>query len=231
MDAEPAVILLEDTSAGAPAGAALDAAAGHASPLESVVSYLAACAPVIVIGGPSQEMELTPLVAAGLADFVPREAGCLPAALGLVERRFRQAYHAPDGGPQAASPQDAAVEGFGEVSAGDYRCLGSTFAGNRAAAKPGLGIAESLISPSGAAAGNRASRLRSLNHKRKSFRPLVWCTDFSTTAAPARLSPQAPHSPRRVTSHDRHLRASLNARLFARAAAWPARIGRALSHQ
>jgi len=115
MDAEPAVILLEDTSAGAPAGAALDAAAGHASPLESVVSYLAACAPVIVIGGPSQEMELTALVAAGLADFVPREAGCLPAALGLVERRLRQAYHAPDGGPQAASPQDAAVEGFGEV--------------------------------------------------------------------------------------------------------------------
>jgi signal transduction histidine kinase len=60
-------------------------------------------------------MELTALVAAGLADFVPREAGCLPTAIGLLERRLRQARHASGDGPHAASVQDAAVEGFGEV--------------------------------------------------------------------------------------------------------------------
>ena len=80
-----------------------------------MVSDLAASAPVVVIGAVRQEMEWTALVAAGLPDFVPREARCLPTALGLVERRHRQANHASGDGPKTASVQDAAVEGFGEV--------------------------------------------------------------------------------------------------------------------
>src|SRR2546422_619965 len=74
VDAAPTVILLEHTSVAAHAGPGLDGASEHDSPLESIVSDLAASAPVVVIGGPHQEMELTALVAAGLADFVPREA-------------------------------------------------------------------------------------------------------------------------------------------------------------
>src|SRR5437868_390470 len=89
IDAAPAVILFEHTSIAVGPGAVLDAAAEHFWNLESVVSELAASAPVVVIGGPRQQVELTALVTAGLADFVAREAGCLPVALGLVEQRLR----------------------------------------------------------------------------------------------------------------------------------------------
>jgi len=115
VDAAPAVIVLEHTSVPAHGGALLDGAAEQASPLESVVSDLAVSAPVVVIGGPHEEMELTAVVAAGLADFVPREAGCLPAALGLVEQRLRAAARTSIGGAKLALGPEGVSEGFGEM--------------------------------------------------------------------------------------------------------------------
>jgi signal transduction histidine kinase len=91
-DAAPAVILLEETVALAePEGKA-----GKTPRLDSVVSALAAYAPVVVIGGADREWELAALVAAGSADFVSRAGGGLPVALGLVGQRLRQAQQAPD---------------------------------------------------------------------------------------------------------------------------------------
>jgi signal transduction histidine kinase len=90
-DAAPAVILLEETVALAEP----DGKAGKAPRLDSVVSALAAYAPVVVIGGADREWELAALIAAGSADFVSRAGGCLPVALGFVEQRLRRAQHAP----------------------------------------------------------------------------------------------------------------------------------------
>jgi signal transduction histidine kinase len=111
-DAAPAVILLEENVALAePEGKA-----GKAPRLDSVVSALAAYAPVVVIGGADREWELAALVAAGSADFVSRAGGCLPLALGLVEQRLRQAQHTPD--PvlhTVSSGKEKEEEAFGET--------------------------------------------------------------------------------------------------------------------
>jgi signal transduction histidine kinase len=111
-DAAPAVILLEENVA----LAAPEGKTGKAPRLDSVVSALAAYAPVVVIGGADREWELAALVAAGSADFVSRAGGCLPVALGLVEQRLRQAQHAPDA-PLCAVPDGDtdAGEAFGEI--------------------------------------------------------------------------------------------------------------------
>ena len=111
-DAAPAVILLEETVA----LAGREGKAGKMPRLDSVVSALAAYAPVVVIGGADREWELAALVAAGSADFVSRAGECLPVALGLVEQRLRQAQprHAP--ALRAASNGDAKEqEAFGET--------------------------------------------------------------------------------------------------------------------
>jgi signal transduction histidine kinase len=112
-DAAPTVILLEETVVGAHA----QPASGDPPPrLDSVVSALAAFAPVVVIGGADHERELAPLVAAGSADFVSRAGGCLPVALNFVEQRLRQAHTQP---AVAARPVPEAEpkprEGFGEI--------------------------------------------------------------------------------------------------------------------
>jgi signal transduction histidine kinase len=112
-DAAPAVILLEETVA----LAAPEGPAGKSPRLDSVVSALAAYAPVVVIGGADHEWELAALVAAGSADFVSRAGGCLPVALGLVEQRLRQAQHAPAAALLAAPNPGGANgrEAFGET--------------------------------------------------------------------------------------------------------------------
>jgi signal transduction histidine kinase len=114
VDAAPAVILLEDTSVMSATAQSRDSIE-PASQLESIVSDLAASAPVVVIGRPDHEMELAALVAAGLADFVTRAGGCLPIALGLVEQRLREARRLPASGLQPALTSPTACEGFGEV--------------------------------------------------------------------------------------------------------------------
>jgi signal transduction histidine kinase len=109
-DAAPAVILLEETVALArPEGKA-----GKTPRLDSVVSALAAYAPVVVIGGADREWELAALVAAGSADFVSRAGGCLPVALGLVEQRLRHAQHTP-GLTAAPNGEAKEEEAFGET--------------------------------------------------------------------------------------------------------------------
>jgi signal transduction histidine kinase len=111
VDAAPAVILLEDTSV-APQS---EEKTGRVPGLESAVSALAAYAPVVVIGGAHHEVELTALVASGVADFVPRAGGDLATALRLVEQRLRQAKHATAGTLHAVLGKDAHAEAFGEV--------------------------------------------------------------------------------------------------------------------
>ena len=114
-DAAPAVILLEDSSVSAPAYEAEGGRAARSAHLESVVSDLAASAPVVVIGDASLEGELAALVAAGLADFVARSGGCLPVALDVVEQRLREAQEIPKAGLQTVLKENANTEAFGEV--------------------------------------------------------------------------------------------------------------------
>jgi signal transduction histidine kinase len=87
--AAPAVILLTEGAESLEAGA-------HRAPgerLEAAVSSLATYAPVVVIGDAEHQPEFSGMVAAGAADFVVRAGGCLTVALGLVERRLRQAQN------------------------------------------------------------------------------------------------------------------------------------------
>jgi signal transduction histidine kinase len=111
-DAAPYVILLEENSLMPESEGPL----GKMRRLHSVVSALAIHAPVVVIGQPEQEAELSSLIAAGAADFVVRSGSSLSLALTLVERRLRQAHQLQSNLrdlPNAAVKEDR--EAFGEV--------------------------------------------------------------------------------------------------------------------
>ena len=86
-DAAPAVILLTEAAVNLEAGDLHE----RARRLDVAVSSLATYAPVVVIGDAEHQTELSGLVAAGATDYVVRTGGCLTVALGLVERRLRQA--------------------------------------------------------------------------------------------------------------------------------------------
>jgi signal transduction histidine kinase len=104
----PAVILLEESTV----VAKTDQRCGAALPLDALVTSLAVYAPVVVIGAAGRRKELTTLIAAGAADYVARDNGCLPVALGLIQRRLRQAQNLIDGTPL---PFGDGKEDFGEV--------------------------------------------------------------------------------------------------------------------
>jgi signal transduction histidine kinase len=87
-DAAPAVILLAEASETLERSGPLRRSTDR---LDVAVSALATYAPVVVIGDAEHQKELSGLVAAGAADYVVRAGGCLTIALGLVERRLRQA--------------------------------------------------------------------------------------------------------------------------------------------
>jgi signal transduction histidine kinase len=87
VEGAPAVILLEETSVAPEA----EGPRGRMPRLDAVVSSLAIHAPVVVIGPAERQGEMAALVAAGAADYVTRNASCLEAAVGLVEKRLRQA--------------------------------------------------------------------------------------------------------------------------------------------
>jgi signal transduction histidine kinase len=111
-DAAPAVILLEETCA----TTEREQPVGRMPCLNSVVSALAVHAPVVVIGAPDQQPELASLVAAGAADFVERAGGCLPIALGMVERRLRHAQQVVGDAQHLAGAKNVLNgEAFGEV--------------------------------------------------------------------------------------------------------------------
>ena len=76
------------------------------------MTSLAVHAPVVVIGAAEKRAELSALIDAGVADYVPRNGGGLLATLGPVQRRLEQAQK------MAASTSDHLMQGkadFGEV--------------------------------------------------------------------------------------------------------------------
>jgi signal transduction histidine kinase len=105
----PAVILLEEASIAAEGE---DGRRGIVPRLDAVVTSLAIYAPVVVIGTAPHREELSALVAAGAADYVARDGGCLPVALGLIQRRLLQAQKMADCTPDQF---EGGQEGFGEV--------------------------------------------------------------------------------------------------------------------
>jgi signal transduction histidine kinase len=82
----PAVILVEEQTAQP------DGRTERSKPpaLKAVVTLFAGYAPTVVVGSPEQQAGLQTLLAGGTVDFVTRAAGCLPVAMGLVERRLRR---------------------------------------------------------------------------------------------------------------------------------------------
>jgi len=104
----PAVILLEEASV----AAKTEAVRGIVPQLDAMVASLAAYAPVVVIGTAERRTELSTLIAAGAADYVARDTGCLPVVLGLIQRRLRHAQNLIDG---AAGHVEEGKEDFGEV--------------------------------------------------------------------------------------------------------------------
>jgi signal transduction histidine kinase len=116
VDGAPSVILLEETSVGPEA----EGPRGRMPRLDAVVSSLAIHAPVVVIGPAERQGEMGALVAAGAADYVTRNESCLHAAVGLVEKRLRQAKRmtrsaARFAGTEREDSSSAENEDFGEV--------------------------------------------------------------------------------------------------------------------
>jgi signal transduction histidine kinase len=119
-DDAPTVILLEEAAIGpeaaGPGGA--DCPRGPNGPrevvprLDAVVTSLAVYAPVVVIGTAERRGELSALLDAGAADYVSRDRGCLPSALGMVRSRLQ---HAQNVAEIARDPLVEVGEDFGEV--------------------------------------------------------------------------------------------------------------------
>ena len=107
-ESSPAVIVLEEAAI-APES---EGPRGIVPRLDAVVTSLAVYAPVVVIGTAERRAELSELISAGAADYVMRDGGCLPSALGLIRGRLRQAQRLAD---SARSPLEEAAEDFGEV--------------------------------------------------------------------------------------------------------------------
>jgi signal transduction histidine kinase len=104
----PAVILLEEASI-----ALHGQGRSEMVPrLDAVVTSLAVYAPVVVIGTAEHRPELAALIAAGAADYVARDGGCLLVALGLVQRRLRHLQHLAN---SATDRFEGEPEDFGEI--------------------------------------------------------------------------------------------------------------------
>src|SRR5713226_593111 len=93
----PEVILLEEAAIAPEA----DGPRGIVPRLDAVVTWTA-----------ERRGELSALIDAGAADYVMRDGGCLPSALGLIRSRLRQAERVAD---SARDPFEEAEEYFGEV--------------------------------------------------------------------------------------------------------------------
>ena len=104
----PAVILLEEAAIAPEA----DGAQGIVPPLYAVVTSLAVYAPVVVIGAAERREELSALIDAGVADYVMRDRGSLPLALGLIQNHLRRTQRVT---VSASVPSEEAPEDFGEV--------------------------------------------------------------------------------------------------------------------
>ena len=80
--------------------------------LDAVVTSLAVYAPVVVLGTAPRRPELSALIDAGAADYIMRDGGCLPSALGLIRSRLRQAQRVADSTHETF---EEAAEDFGQV--------------------------------------------------------------------------------------------------------------------
>jgi signal transduction histidine kinase len=107
-DDAPAVIVLEEAAI-LPES---DGPRGIVPRLDAVVTLLAVYAPVVVIGTAERRAELTALIDAGAADYVERDGGCLPSALGCIQSRLRQAQRIAD---RARVPFEESEEDFGKL--------------------------------------------------------------------------------------------------------------------
>ena len=106
----PAVIVLEEASLAAESGESLSIVPR----LDALVTSLAVYAPVVVIGTADERTELSALIAAGAADYVVRDGGCLPRALGLIQRRLRHAQEVAESATDHFEDEDGDGD-FGEV--------------------------------------------------------------------------------------------------------------------
>lgn len=104
----PALIVLEEAAIAPEARGPQ----GIAPRLGSAVSSLAVYAPVVVIGTADQRAELSALIAAGAADYVMRDGGCLASTIDLIRNRLRQAEKMAE---SAREPFEESEEDFGEV--------------------------------------------------------------------------------------------------------------------
>jgi signal transduction histidine kinase len=82
----PAVILFDVPAAESHSGDA---------PLESIVSMLTEGAAVVVVAAPQQRADVAFLISSGVVDFVARSGDFVGTAVGLIEKRARQAQREP----------------------------------------------------------------------------------------------------------------------------------------
>jgi len=94
-EAAPGVVLLVEES-GLQFG-------GQPMQLDSAVNALAVYAPVVVIGGAERETSLKTLIAAGVADYVPRSEACMSDALDLLEHRLAHRQRVAESVPAKAA--------------------------------------------------------------------------------------------------------------------------------
>jgi len=105
-EAAPGVVLLAEES-GLQGG-------GPPMQLDSAVNALAVYAPVVVMGGAERETSLQALIAAGVADYVPRSEGCMSEALDLMEHRLARGLRITENIP-AKGPAEEWSKDFAEV--------------------------------------------------------------------------------------------------------------------
>ena len=81
--------------------------------LDSAVHALAAYSPVVVTGSAERETSLQVLIAAGVADYVPRSEGCMSDALDLLEHRLARRQRIAESVPVKAAERRS--KDFAEV--------------------------------------------------------------------------------------------------------------------
>ena len=87
---------------------------GQPMQLDSAVNALAVYAPVAVMGRAERETGLKALIAAGVADYVPRSEGCMSDALDLLEHRLARRQRIAESVPSKA-PVEEWSKDFAEV--------------------------------------------------------------------------------------------------------------------
>jgi signal transduction histidine kinase len=95
-EAAPGVVLLAEESG---------LQGGPHMRLDSTVHALAAYAPVVVMGSAERETSLQLLIAAGIADYVPRSEGCMSKVLDLLAHRLASCRHVSENIPAKAAEE------------------------------------------------------------------------------------------------------------------------------